>query len=82
MPTYDDILNQVEHLKPDEQLRLIEDLAILVRRRVAATPPDSIQEPPKQNLDRWFGFLPKRIDALEFQLQIRQEWDREVRHEP
>jgi hypothetical protein len=81
MPTYDDILSQVERLRPDEQLRLIEDLAVLVRQRVAATSANGIQKPPQQNLDRWFGFLPKSMDALAFQLQIRREWDREIGHE-
>ncbi|MDY6786061.1 MAG: hypothetical protein SW833_26530 [Cyanobacteriota bacterium] len=78
MSTYNEILNQIEHLKPDEQLRLIQDLAILVRHRVAANFPNNFQEPsvPDRNLDRWFGFLPKQIDALAFQLQVRQEWDR------
>lgn len=33
------------------------------------------QEMPKRNLNRWYGFLPKRVDALEFQLKLRQEWD-------
>ncbi|MCC3436735.1 hypothetical protein [Microcoleus sp. PH2017_05_CCC_O_A] len=26
-------------------------------------------------LKRWRGFLPYRVDALEFQLQLRAEWD-------
>lgn len=33
------------------------------------------KEMPKRNLNRWYGFLPKRVDALEFQLKLRQEWD-------
>jgi len=34
MPVYNDVLNQVENLTPDEQLRLLEDLAALVRQRI------------------------------------------------
>ncbi|HBL10657.1 MAG TPA: hypothetical protein DD379_04475 [Cyanobacteria bacterium UBA11162] len=81
MTIYNEILSQVEQLQPDEQLRLIEDLAALVRRQVAATSQDSLQTRPLPNLDQWFGFLSQPIDALAFQLQIRQEWNREVWHE-
>jgi hypothetical protein len=81
MSSYNEIFSQVEHLGLDEQLRLIEDLAALVRRQVAPTSQDSLPTLPKQNLDRWFGFLPQPIDGLAFQLQIRQEWNREVWNE-
>jgi hypothetical protein len=44
MTTYQDIRSQVENLAPDEQLRLLEDLAALVRRRITPTPKRSILE--------------------------------------
>lgn len=81
MSSYNEILSQVKQLRPDEQLRLIEDLAALMRRQVAATSQDSLPTMPTQNLDQWFGFLPQSIEPLAFQLQIRQEWNREVWHE-
>lgn len=34
MTTYQDIRRQVEHLTPNEQLRLLEELAAMVRRRM------------------------------------------------
>ncbi|TAD79088.1 MAG: DUF2442 domain-containing protein [Oscillatoriales cyanobacterium] len=27
------------------------------------------------NLDRWQGFLPQQVDPVEFQRQLRHEWD-------
>jgi hypothetical protein len=70
MSTYNELYSQVENLSPEEQLRLLEELAALVRQRVI-----SQDQTSNQKFDRWFGFLPERIDALEFQLQLRQEWD-------
>ncbi|MBW4666019.1 MAG: hypothetical protein KME60_00895 [Cyanomargarita calcarea GSE-NOS-MK-12-04C] len=70
MSTYNEIYSQVENLTPEEQLRLLEELAVLVRQRVI-----SQHHTSSKKFDRWFGFLPERIDALEFQLQLRREWD-------
>ncbi|HAX76645.1 MAG TPA: hypothetical protein DCY88_12585 [Cyanobacteria bacterium UBA11372] len=104
MATYSEVLIQVKSLTPDEQLRLLEDLAALIRQQIVsekqgllevvsdplvglfagspdlATKSEEIlqqtsKEMPKRNLNRWYGFLPKRVDALEFQLKLRQEWD-------
>ena len=35
----------------------------------------AIKEQQSQTFHKWSGFLPKRIDALEFQQEIRREWD-------
>jgi hypothetical protein len=75
MATYNEVLNQVQSLTPDEQELLLKDLAALTRQRVTTKTQDNSQQLPPQNLDRWRGFLPKRVDALEFQLQLRKEWD-------
>jgi len=81
MSSYNEILDQVKHLRADEQLRLIEDLAVLVRQQAAATSQESFSTLPKENIKQWFGFLPQTIDALAFQLEIRQEWNREIWNE-
>ena len=73
MSTYNEILNQAQTLTPDEQDHLLEELAMLVRQRVATQSQKSHQKLPRLDLDRWRGFLPKRVDALEFQLQLRKE---------
>ncbi|NJL91602.1 MAG: hypothetical protein HC916_18840 [Coleofasciculaceae cyanobacterium SM2_1_6] len=75
MPTYQEILDQAQTLTPDEQQRLLKDLATLVHHQEATKEPESPQKISKLNLKRWRGFLPKRVDALEFQIKLRQEWD-------
>jgi hypothetical protein len=44
MATYQDIRRQVESLTPDEQLRLLEELAVIVHRRILIKPKRSIME--------------------------------------
>lgn len=70
MATYQDIRDQVETLTPDEQLRLLEDLAIIVRRRIAPTPERSIMELEGLGKDTWQG-----IDAQEYVNQERNSWN-------
>lgn len=80
MSIYNDVRSQVESLTPDEQLQLLEELAALVRQRVKTQTEDEGGSPkhPGPDLERWRGFLPERVDALEFQLKLRrEEWDRE-----
>ena len=76
MPTYQEILDQAQTLTSDAQQRLLKDLATLVHQEVAKEQ-ENPQKIPKLNLKRWRGFLPNRVDALEFQLKLRQEWDEE-----
>ena len=75
MSTYHEILDRAQTLTPDEQKRLLEDLASLFNQQVTTEAENSSQKLPRKNLGRWRGFLPKRVDALEFQLKLRQEWD-------
>ena len=70
MSTYNELYSQVQNLTPEEQLQLLEELAALVRQRVILQ-----HHTNSKKFDHWFGFLPERIDALEFQLQLRREWD-------
>jgi len=75
MSTYSEVLSQAQSLTPDEQQQLLEVLSAVVSQRVTTQTQGSSERLPKKNLKRWRGFLPKRLDALEFQLQLRQEWD-------
>lgn len=75
MASYNEVLSQAQSLTPEEQELLLTDLAALTRQRVTTKNQDNSQQLPQQNLDRWRGFLPKRVDPLEFQLQLRKEWD-------
>ena len=69
MTTYQDIRNQVESLTPDEQLRLLADLAVIVRRRMAK-PERSIMELEGLGKDIWQG-----IDAQAYVNQERASWN-------
>ncbi|MBE9163554.1 MULTISPECIES: hypothetical protein [Microcoleaceae] len=75
MSTYSEVLSQAQSLTLEEQQQLLEFLSALIRQRETTETQDSSQRLPRKNLKRWRGFLPKRVDALEFQLQLREEWD-------
>jgi hypothetical protein len=75
MSTYSEVLSQAQNLTPDEQQQLLEVLSALMRDRATTQTQGSSERLPRKSLKRWRGFLPSRVDALEFQLQIREEWD-------
>lgn len=75
MSTYSTVLTEVLRLEPKEQQQLLEVLSALMRDRITTQTQGSNQKLPLKNLKRWRGFLPYRVDALEFQLQLREEWD-------
>jgi len=39
-----DVINQVEHLSPDEQIQLLEDLGAIIRRRVTQESKHNVME--------------------------------------
>ena len=75
MSTYSTVLTEVLRLEPNEQQQLLEVLSALMRDRITTQTQGSSERLPRKNLKRWRGFLPKRVDALEFQLQLREEWN-------
>jgi hypothetical protein len=75
MSTYSEVLSQAQSLTLEEQQQLLEFLSALIRQRETTETQDSSQRLPRKNLKRWRGFLPKPVDALDFQLQLREEWD-------
>jgi hypothetical protein len=70
MATYQDIRRQVETLTPDEQLRLLAELATLVRRRMIDQPKRSIMELEGLGKEIWQG-----LDAQEYINQERASWN-------
>ena len=70
MATYQEIRRQVENLTPDEQLRLLEELAALVRRRITPKPKRSIMELEGLGKEIWQG-----IDAQEYVNRERDSWN-------
>ncbi len=70
MTTYQELRRQVEDLTPDEQLRLLEEIASLVRRRVSPRPKRSILELEGLGKEIWQG-----IDAQAYVDQERSSWN-------
>ncbi|MCT7969852.1 hypothetical protein NG799_26405 [Laspinema sp. D1] len=75
MYNYQEILHQAQTLTSDEPKLLLKDLTTLVSQGDPSEEAQNTTELPRLNLNRWRGFLPKRVDALKFQLELRQEWD-------
>ena len=70
MTTYQEICRQVEALTPDEQLRLLEVLAAIVRRRMTENSRRSILELEGLGKEIWQG-----IDAQAYVEQERTSWN-------
>ncbi len=68
--SYDELLGRVRRLDPVEQLRLLEELAALVRRRITARPRRSIMELQGLGKEIW-----RSIDAQEYVDQERTSWN-------
>ncbi|MGB3493710.1 MAG: hypothetical protein WBA57_13355 [Elainellaceae cyanobacterium] len=69
MATYQEIRSQVEKLTPDEQLRLLSELADIVRRQVIVKPKRSIMDLEGLGKDLW-----QDLDAQEYVNQERASW--------
>jgi hypothetical protein len=70
MATYREIRHQVENLTPDEQFRLLEELIVMVRRRVFVKSGRSIMELEGLGKEIWNG-----LDAQEYVDQERASWN-------
>lgn len=70
MATYHDLRRQVEDLSPNEQLRLLEELAVIVRRRITPNSRRSIMELEGLGKEVWHGF-----DAQAYVDQERASWN-------
>jgi len=70
MATYEDIRRQVETLTPEEQLRLLEDLAVMVRRHIHVKSKHNIMSLEGLGKEIWHG-----LDAQEYINQERTSWN-------
>lgn len=70
MTNYQEVHRQVEKLTDDEQLRLLEDIAAMVRRRISPKQKRNIMELEGLGKDIWQG-----IDAQEYVNQERDSWN-------
>ena len=68
--TYHEILNQVQRLAPADQLRLLEDLAAIIRQQVTTEPLHSVLEFEGVGEEVW-----KNINVEEYINQERDSWD-------
>ena len=68
--TYNEVLNRIQRLGPSDQLRLLEDLAALVRRRVAPQARRSILELEGLGKEIW-----QDIDAQAYIDRERASWN-------
>jgi hypothetical protein len=67
---YYKILSRVQRLPPTDQLRLLEELAALVRRQVTTLPRRSVLELQGLGKEIW-----QNIDAQEYVDQERASWN-------
>lgn len=68
--TYQEVLNYAQHLTPDDQLRLLEELARIIRQQGPSQPRRSILEFEGIGQEAWKG-----IDAQKFINQERDSWN-------
>ena len=72
--TYQEVLNQilsqVQELQPDDQLRLLEELAALVRQQYAARPKHRITEFKGLGKEVW-----RKIDVEKYIEEERNSWE-------
>jgi dihydroneopterin aldolase len=68
--TYEEVLNRAQRLTPDEQLRLIEELAAIIRRQVTARPKHSVTEFRGIAKKFWEG-----VDVEKFIDEERNSWE-------
>ncbi|NEP46482.1 MAG: hypothetical protein F6K35_47720 [Okeania sp. SIO2H7] len=73
MPTYSEVLGQAKNLTVSEQRQLLKELTSLVSQQESSRSEKKFSELLEKN--KWRGFLPQRVDALEFQFSLRREWD-------
>jgi hypothetical protein len=68
--TYDQVLDRIQHLTPTDQLRLLEELASLVRRRITTQARRSILELQGLGKEIW-----QDMDAQEYVDRERASWN-------
>lgn len=67
---YEEALDRVLQLTPDEQVRLLEELELVVRRRATVRPKHSITELRGLGKEIW-----QKIDVEKYIEEERNSWD-------
>jgi len=67
---YEELLDRAQQLTPDEQLRLLEDLAEIIRQRVAQQSKHNVMEFRGMAKEFWHG-----VDVEKFINEERDSWD-------
>jgi hypothetical protein len=70
LTTYQEVLESAKRLRPDEQLRLLEDLAAFLQRRISMPPRRSILELQGLGKQLWQG-----LDAQAYVDQELNAWN-------
>jgi hypothetical protein len=70
LTTYQEVLEHVKRLRPDEQLRLLAELAAFLRHRIPTPPHRSILELQGLGKKLWQG-----VDAQAYVDQERNAWN-------
>lgn len=66
---YDELVERIQNLTPADQLRLLEELAVIIRRRMDVAQRRSILELQGLGKEIWRG-----VDAQEYIDQERASW--------
>ena len=69
--TYDDVLSRIQLLAPVDQLRLLEDLAAMIRQELTTQPKHSIMEFEGVAEELWKG-----VDVEKYIDEERNSWDK------
>lgn len=64
------VLNQVQHLEPDEQRRLLEELSAIVQQQMTSRPKHNVMEFQGVAKKFWEG-----VDVEKFIDEERNSWD-------
>ena len=72
MADYEEVLDQVRRLSLEDQARLLEELAMLVRARIQALSKHSVHELRGLGKELWQG-----IDVEKYIEEEHNSWDRE-----
>jgi hypothetical protein len=67
---YEEVLSRAQSLTPDEQLRLIEELAAIIRRQITARPKHSVTEFRGVGKEIWEG-----VDVEKYIEEERNSWE-------
>ena len=65
-----DVIDHVEHLSPDEQMQLLEDLNTIIRRRIAQQSKHNVMEFRGIAKEFW-----EDVDVVKFINGERSSWD-------